>query len=370
MRDITELKDLDGKHVLVRIDTDVDIVHDEVVDDYRLKAALPTIRHLAKEGATITLIGHMGRPDGKVDAALRLKPVARRLAHLLVPGSHLHTLEHKHESPVLATHYQLAKNVILLENLRFDPGEEANEPEFVALLTAGQDYFVNESFATVHREAASTVGVAKKLPSYAGLRLIDELAHLNLITHSPGRPFTLIVGGAKMEEKLGLLAGLLSKVDHVLVGGVVANTFADAEGIDIKKSLVDSKFLGQASELLDDRDIKKIQLPLDYSWDHDQIVDIGSQTISEYTKILKESKTIFWAGSLGKAEDERFAIGTKKIAQVLAEHEGLTIVGGGDTTAALQQFHLLNKVSFASTGGGAALEYVAGKTLPGLAVLR
>jgi phosphoglycerate kinase len=373
MQDVKHIHDLDGKSVLVRIDTDVEVVHGKVVDDYRLTAALPTIRYLVKEGASVTLIGHMGRPKGKVVDDLRLTAVARHFTRLLVPGSEVkvhHDQKKGAESPIFGTTYQLGRDVVLLENLRFDPGEEDNEAEFVHLLADGHDYFVNESFATAHREAASTVGVAKKLPSYAGLRLVDEIAHLQLLTQSPDRPLTLIVGGAKVEEKLGLLTHLLPKVDHVLTGGVVTNILLDTQGVDVKKSKLEPGFTELSKELLKkDETDHKILIPTDYVWDMDRIVDIGMQTVMTYKKVLADSKTIFWAGSLGVAEDERFAHGTKAIAEFLAEHKGVRMIGGGDTATALGRFKLLDKMSFVSTGGGAALEYLAGKKLPGIEVL-
>lgn len=369
MRDLKSLHSLDDKAVLVRIDTDVDIVRGQVVDDSRLRAALPTIRYLVAKGAIVTLVGHLGRPAGRVADELRLKPVAQRLAHLLVPNANPTVIQRPATSPVLATIYRLSKNVHLLENLRFDPGEEANEPEFVKLLAEGHDYYVDESFAAVHRKAASTVGIAKTLPSVAGLRLVDELAHLHLIIDSPRRPLTIIVGGAKVEEKLGLLAHFLPKVDHVLTGGVVANMLLKVRGVDIKDSRITKEWMAAAEALLNKPAATKIILPLDYVWHADKIVDLGPATVAAFGQIIQDSATIFWAGSLGVAEDERFAVATEKIAQQLARHPGIRMIGGGDTVAALQRFHLLDRMSFVSTGGGAALEYLAGQKLPGLAVL-
>lgn len=377
MKSLTSLTDLDAKSVLVRIDTDVDVKGTRVVDDSRLRAALPTIRYLTKAGACVTLIGYRGRPKGRVDETLSLRPVAQALAHLLVHGGRSLVQHEKAESPVLATRYRLAKNVELLENSRFDPGEDSNEPEFAALLADGHDYFVNESFATAHRTVASNVGVAKKLPAYAGLRLIDELAHLDLL-HSPKRPFTLIVGGAKVEEKLGLLEFLLDKADHVLTGGVTANILLEADGMDIAKSKDDPTFVTPAKKLLEkahslaaqgDPD-PAILLPIDVIWDDNQrIVDIGPRTIARYKAVIAESETIFWAGSLGVAEMPAYAKGTKAIAEALADHKGVRMIGGGDTAADLKRLGLEKKMSFISVGGGAALEYLAGKKLPGLVAL-
>ncbi len=379
MRQLNDLKKLDGCSVLVRIDTDVDVIAGRIVDDYRLRAALSTIRHLLGKGAEVTLIGHRGRPEGKVNPTLALKPIAKRLCHLLVPQAEVKLIkpvtDRSTDSPVWQTQYQLGHKVRLLENLRFDPGEEANEPEFVQLLAAGQTAFVNESFATAHRTAASTVGISEKLPSYAGLRLVDELAHLNLVKDSPAHPFILIVGGAKVPEKLGLLEHFLPKVDYVLTGGVVANMLLAATGVDVKKSKVDRAYLDLAKQLIKHRydpatGQGKIVIPLDSLWNNDQILDIGSDTVKLYAKLLLGSKTVFWAGDMGYAEDKRFAAGTQHLAELLAlRHQGLRMVGGGDTAAALKQLQLVDKIDFVSTGGGAALEYLSGKPLPGLKVL-
>lgn len=370
MKTLNDIRDLTDKNILVRIDTDVDVVHGKIVDDSRLRAALPTIRFLLDKGAAVTLMGHMGRPKGKVDEALSLHEVASHLTHLLIPHAHCHKVETEEKSPVLATQYHLGKDLILLENLRFDPGEEVNDPSFAKQLAEGHDYFVNESFATCHREAASTVGVAKLLPSYAGLRLMDEIAHLNLVKETPQRPLTLIVGGAKVEEKLGLLDYLLPKVDHVLTGGVVANIFLKAQGVDIKKSKEEVGFDELARELLNGDHRHKILVPTDYVWDRDMIVDIGPETVAAFVRAIKESETIFWAGTMGVVEEPRFAIGSKKLAEAMAHHRGMRMVGGGDTGTALKIFGLESKMSFISTGGGAALEYLAGKELPGVAALR
>lgn len=365
MRDINQMENLAGKRVLVRIDTDVPLESGRVNEDYRLRASLPTIRRLRKLGASLTLIGHAGRPDGRVKPALSLAPVARRLASLLVQGSHPRVKrKDSADSPVFEKVFELAKDVVLLENLRFDSGEESNEPEFVSLLAAGHDYFVNESFATAHRPAASTVGITRKLPSYAGLRFVDEIAHLSVFLDSPRHPVCLIVGGAKMEEKLGLLESLLPKVDQVLVGGVLANMLLAAKGVDIKASVVESDLMVKAKKLLDDSQADKIVLPVDYRWDGERIADLGPRTTELYKKIIDESQTIFWAGSLGLVELAGFDKGSLAIAECLADHKGLRMVGGGDTAAAIEKFGLLSKMSFVSTGGGAALEFLAGKTLP------
>lgn len=377
MNSLSQLTKLVGNRVLVRIDTDVELEHGQVVDDFRLRAALPTIRHLVQARATVTLIGHLGRPKGRVVESLRLAPVARRLAKLLIPGAHSREFTSENfDSPVWSRQYRLTKSVTLLENLRFDRGEETNESEFVQLLAKDYDYFVNESFATAHRVAASTVGVAEKLPAYAGLNLVDELAHLNLLTDSPARPFVLIVGGAKVSEKLGLLTQLLPKVDAVLTGGVVANMFLETQGeLDIKESTIEPDLMAEAKKILASSHGHKIHLPPSVVWGKDKnagkILDLGRSSVLVYKEILQSAGSVFWAGSLGMAEEPAYAMATKEIAEFLANlpSSTLVMVGGGDTAAAINRFKLLKKMSFVSTGGGAALEYLAGQELPGLKVL-
>lgn len=369
MRDIHHMPSLDQKRVLVRIDTDLDLSHNQVIDDSRLRAALPTIRYLLLQGAVVTLIGHLGRPKGHIDDALRLEPVARCLAHLLVPHAHSRTVATGAASPVMATYYQLAERIILYENLRFDPGEEQDSADFATLLATGHDYYVNESFATTHRAAASTVGITKLLPSFAGLRLVDELAHLQLIKDNPSQPFTLIVGGAKIEEKLGLIQYLTPKIKYFLTGGVPANIFLKAKGVDIKKSKQEPAMDEQAEKLLTGPHGQQILVPDDYVWHNGMIVDIGPKTVARYLEVIEQSETIFWAGTLGVVEQEPFGEGSKKIAEALAKHKGVRIVGGGDTASALKRFKLVDKMSFVSTGGGAALEYLSGKSLPGVEAL-
>lgn len=370
MRSLKELIVKPGQSVLVRVDTDVALDGAKVLDDYRLKAAIPTIVHLRQVGATVILVGHLGRPNGKVKQSLSLAPVARRLARLLVPGGRV--ISHqapRSASPIFASFWTLANGVTLLENLRFDRGEDENEPEFAALLAAGQSAFVNESFASAHRATASTVGVAEKIPAYAGLRFVDELAHLALLSQSPARPFTLIVGGVKVKEKLGLLKHFIKQVDYILTGGVVANMLLLASGVDVKDSVIEPELMSEARQLMASPMAKKIILPEDYIWRGNKIVDIGPLTAESYVTHLEKSETVFWAGTLGVAEEEKFAQGTLVVAEALAKHKGMRMIGGGDTATALAQFGLMAKMSFVSTGGGAALEYLAGHKLPALAVL-
>lgn len=370
LKKVDTLTDLDGKSVLMRIDTDVDVVHGHVVDDYRLKAALPSIRYLHQQGAKLTLIGQLSRPGGKVDPELRLKPVADRLAHLLVPRGQSHVHHNpKATSPIWQQTYQLAKDVVLLENIRFDPGEESNDPEFAKELAAGHNYFVNESFAVIHRDAASITGITELLPSYAGFRLVDELTHLDLLRHQPESPYVLIVGGAKMKEKLGLLETLIDRVDAVLTGGVVANMLLAADGVAIKDSKIEASLMDSAKSVLK-KGRSKILLPTDYLWDGEMIADIGPETIDRYIQILHGAKTVFWAGCLGVTEEVTYAKGTEKIGRFLAHQtDAVRMIGGGDTATALAQWKLLHTFDFVSTGGGAALEYLAGHQLPGLEAL-
>lgn len=317
----TEIKD---KNVLVRIDADVPIVDGVVLDDERLQASIPTLKYLIENGAKVTIIGHIGRPKGKELPELKMLPVEDKLIELL--GTH--------------------QNWQILENLRFNAGEEKNDPEFVAHLVAGQDLFVQDAFATCHRNHASTVGVAKLLPTYAGMSVQKEIEELTKLLQNPPRPFVLIVGGAKVEDKKPVIDNLLNKVDQVLVGGVVANEFQKE-----KENLSE-----------------KIILPIDGRPSIEGL-DIGPKTIENFKEIISRAKTIFWAGTMGKYEDPQYALGSEEIAEAIVVSGAKKYAGGGDTTSFIRQNNLQDKFDFLSTGGGATLEFLAGKTLPGLEVL-
>lgn len=313
------------KNVLVRIDTDVPIEDGVVLDDQRLQASIPTLKYLIENGAKVTVIGHIGRPKGQEVLELKMRPVEDKLIELL--GTH--------------------QNWQILENLRFNPGEEENNPEFAQQLVVGQDLFVEDAFAVCHRAHASTVGVAKLLPTYAGFSVQNELENLGKLLENPARPFVMIIGGAKVEDKKPVIVGLLDKVDNVLVGGRVSNEL--------------QKEKGQLS--------KKIILPVDGQPNLEGL-DIGPKTIEIFKKVIAGAKTIFWAGPMGKCEEPEYCFGTKEVVQAIINSSACKYAGGGDTGAFIKQMGFNDKFDFISTGGGATLEFLAGKQLPGLKVLK
>lgn len=360
-----------NKNVLVRIDTDVPIKDGVVTDDERIKASLPTIEYLLQRGAKVTIIGHIGRPNGKEVSDFKMRPIEDKLIEAL--ASH--------------TNWQI------LENLRFSPGEEKNDPGFAEQLATGQDVFVQDAFATCHRAHASTVGVAKLLPSFAGLAIQKEVEGLQRILSSPVPGFTIIIGGKKVEDKLPIIANLFSKAQTFLIGGVIANTFLAAKGFKLGKSLIEEKLLGEAKEILQkfSQDptkkfilpvdlvfSKSVEKPLDLKYENleDQsdlkdyyAVDISAETLAEFLVEIKNSQTIFWNGNMGVTEVEEFRNGTWKIAEAIGNATARKFAGGGDTATFIRKVGLENNFDFISNAGGATLEYLAGKKLPGLEVL-
>lgn len=360
-----------GKNVLLRIDTDVPIKDGRVLDDDRLQTSFPTIEYLLQRGVKVTIIGHLGRPDGKVVDELKMRPIEDKLIELL------------------ATH----KNWQILENLRFSPGEEKNDPGFAEQLATGQDVFVQDAFATCHRAHASTVGVAKLLPSFAGLAIQKEVEGLQRILSSPVEGFTIIIGGKKVEDKLPIIANLFNKAQTFLIGGVIANTFLSAKGVQLGKSLIENEVLSKAKEILEKFEqgkSKKLILPVDLLLSksitkpeevrHENVedlydikdyyaVDIGAETTANFLYRIKESQTIFWNGNMGISEVEDFRKSTWKIAEAIANSEARKYAGGGDTSSFIRKVGLADNFDFISTAGGTTLEYLAGKKLPGLEVL-
>ena len=384
--------DVAGKRVFVRVDFNVPLADGKVTDDSRIRAAIPTINALLQGGASVILASHLGRPDGKVQDGLRLRPVGERLTQLL-----------RRNVPVTGDALGIGTEdavkrlrpgeVLMLENLRFHAEEEKNDPAFAASLASYADIFVNDAFGTAHRAHASTVGIAKLLPAYAGLLMERELEMLSQLLEAPKRPFAAILGGAKVSDKIKVIDHLLTKVDLLILGGGMANTFLLAQGKAVGKSLAEPDRVDDARRILSiaaDNDVRVV-LPVDVivakevtrgteyktlpaekipaSW---HIVDIGKASQDLIVEALTDVQTVFWNGPLGVFEIPSFAHGTKAIARILAERAdaGATvIVGGGDSVAAVTQQGLADRMTHISTGGGASLEFLEGRELPGVTVL-
>ena len=393
------IRDVDpsGKKILVRVDFNVPLEdaaagrEATVADDTRIRAALPTITSLRQRGAAIALCSHLGRPKGR-DPKQSLAPIAKRLSQLLGPDVPL--LPDCVGPEVRAAVADLRRgDVVLLENVRFHPEEEKNDPAFAKELATGFDLYVNDAFGAAHRAHASTEGVAKILPAYAGLLLERELIALGGILTDPKRPFLAIIGGAKVSTKIDVLRSLLPKVDALAVGGGMANTFLLATGKKVGTSLVEVDRKDEAARIMKDieRDKKRLLLPVDVlcapsvdeagaeraaTFDADKvpdgmaIVDIGPRTVALYRDAIREARTIFWNGPVGVFEIDAFANGTRQVAQLMANNPlATTVVGGGESVQAVTEEGLGDKMTHVSTGGGASLELIEGKTLPGVAAI-
>lgn len=356
---------VNSRRVLVRFDGDVPVVNGEVSDNFRLEALLPTLHFLLNREAAVILIAHRGRPGGKADATLSLRPIYEEVATLLnKPIKFATTLE---EASAKAVALQPGE-VLGVENLRFWTGEEAATRTFGRQLADFGDVYVNESFATAHREAASVTAVTEFLPSYPGLTFERELEVLRALLRTPDRPFMTVLGGAKVADKLPTINYLVQHVDKILLGGGVANTFLAATGVDIKRSLHEPALIDKAKQLLR-RYPGKLVLPVDYLWQDDMILDVGPKTVALFQAQLSRAKTVFWNGCLGKTEELAFTGGSKGVAVKLSQSGATTVVGGGDTVGFLDELGLVGKYSFVSTGGGAALAMLAGQQLPAVKAL-
>jgi phosphoglycerate kinase len=389
-KSITDL-DLGGKKVLVRVDFNVPLDDQQhITNDKRIQAALPTIQYILDQGGKAILMSHLGRPDGKVQKKMSLKPAAARLGELLGRPVIMAPECIGAEVEVLVGDLK-AGEVILLENLRFHPEEEANDAEFSKQLAKLGDVYVNDAFGTAHRAHASTEGVTHHLSECAaGFLMQKEIDYLGRALENPERPFVAILGGAKVSDKIKVIENLLNQVDQVLIGGGMAYTFMKAQGQPIGKSICENDKLDLAKKLLALAREKNVALVLPY--DHviaDKFqadaaaktvgcegiedgwlgVDIGPETVNEYRKVIAHAKTVVWNGPMGVFEMDRFAAGTVEIAKALAASGCVSIVGGGDSVAAIKKAGVSGKITHISTGGGAALELLEGKELPGVTAL-
>ncbi|GED20916.1 MULTISPECIES: phosphoglycerate kinase [Kurthia] len=378
-----------GKRVFVRVDFNVPMEDGKITDDTRIRAALPTIKHLVDEDAKVILASHLGRPKGEVVEDMRLTAVGNRLAELL--GKPVLKLDESvGETVKTAVHNMNDGDVVLLENVRFHKGEEKNDAELAKQFAELAEIYVNDAFGAAHRAHASTAGIAEYLPAVSGFLLQKELDVLGKALSDPERPFTAIIGGAKVKDKIGVIDHLLDKVDNLIIGGGLAYTFVKAQGHEIGNSLVEEDKIELAKEFMQKAKDKGVNflMPVDavvaseFSKDADSKVvdidaipadwmglDIGPKTVALYADTIKNSKLIIWNGPMGVFEMEKFADGTKGVAEAMAETAGYTIIGGGDSAAAVEKFHVADKMDHISTGGGASLEFMEGKELPGVVAL-
>ena len=378
--------DVKGKRVLVRVDFNVPIKDGVVGDDTRIRGALPTLEYLLQGGASLILCSHLGRPKGGPDPKYSMKPVAEYLGKLMKKNVAFaeDCVGPKAESAAKALK---PGDVLVLENTRFHPEEEKNDPTLAKNLAALADIYVNDAFGSAHRAHSSTEGVAKYIPAVAGFLMEKEIQYLGAAVENPAKPFVAILGGAKISDKIGVIKNLLTKADTILIGGGMANTFFKAEGYPMADSLVEAEALETATELLKTAGTK-LRLPVDVviadKFDKDaahkviptgavpdgwRILDIGPETIEHYAKVIKAAKTVVWNGPMGVFEFPEFAKGTFGVAKAVADSGAVSIVGGGDSVAAIQESGLTDKITHISTGGGASLEMLEGITLPGVAAL-
>ncbi|MGU3471994.1 phosphoglycerate kinase [Paenibacillus sp. D51F] len=378
-----------GKRVFVRVDFNVPMENGSITDDTRIRETLPTIQYLIEKGARVILAAHFGRPGGEVKEELRLTPVAARLAELI--GKPVAKADDTAGPDAQAKAAALQDgDVLLLENTRFNPGEEKNDPEFAKQLASLADLFVNDAFGAAHRAHASTEGIAHLLPAVSGLLMEKELEVLGKALNNPERPFTAIVGGSKVKDKIDVINKMIEIADNIIIGGGLSYTFFKAQGHEIGQSLVDNSKLDLALEFIEKAKKlgKNFLIPVDIVVSDDfskdantkivdvdgipadwEGIDIGPKTREIYAKVIKESKLVVWNGPMGVFEIEPFSHGTRAVAQACAETEGYTVIGGGDSAAAAEKFHLADKMDHISTGGGASLEFMEGKVLPGVVAL-
>lgn len=379
-----------GKRVLVRCDLNVPLKDGAITDDMRIRAALPTLETLLDGGARLIVCSHLGRPKGQVVADLSLAPIGRALEQLL--GREVFLVDDVVGPEAQAAAVSMA-DVVLLENLRFEPGEEANDPSFADALADLADAYVDDAFGAAHRAHASVVGVPERLPSAAGLLLADEVTKLERLLHEPERPFVAVLGGAKVSDKLAVIGNLLETVDSICIGGAMAFTLLVAQGHGVGRSVVEIDRVSEVTDVLKEAEAKGVDILLpsdvvaaeapDAGAPHETVplsgigdrlgVDIGPETAKTFGDVISSARTVLWNGPMGIFEIDAFSEGTREVARAVGRATGAgayTVAGGGDSAAALRQMDMTDAVSHLSTGGGASLELLEGKELPGIAVLR
>lgn len=383
--------DIAGKKVIVRCDFNVPMKDGKITDDIRIRAALPTVEYLLEQGCACILMSHMGRPKGQPKMEYTLAPVAERLSELLSKEVRFISSPEVVDDDVRKAAQELAGGqLMLLENVRFVKGETENDPEFAKKLASLAEVFVNDAFGTAHRAHSSTAGIADYLPAVSGFLIEKEIKFLGDAVDSPERPFVAVMGGAKVGDKIPVMENLISKVDSIIIGGGMAYTFYRAMGLEIGKSILDEQSIDLAGQIMKKAEEAgvKLVLPVDcvcaeeFSNDSPSAVcsrenipadmmgmDIGPESVKLFEEILKDAKTVVWNGPMGVFEMENFAAGTFAVAKILSEADAVTVIGGGDSAAAVEQAGYADKMTHISTGGGASLEYLEGKTLPGIACL-